>query len=198
MMDKFELNLKSYIDKCWPIIEYCTIGYASEIEPLGFTRNNHHLWYLYRQIYYGFGDYINLKYYYTEKANDFFLKNIDKFKKLGIGSLAEARGNLQLKFDPNRELILEHMLPGDMFRKYLIERYKEHNQMISKEEVISFLKNNYKVCWVENKRKDGQKSENSILPRSNRVFKETIAIDKYDMIAYYTNEAKIKIVNIKF
>ena len=117
-MVDFKLHLRSYVEKCWPIIEYCTIGCASEKK--SFIKDNHQIWYLYRQIYYGFGDYIDLKYYYTEKASDFFEKYNDIFEKLEINSLADARRAQQLKFDPNRELILEHMLPGDMFRQYLL------------------------------------------------------------------------------
>ena len=190
-MNNFKLNLTSYVEKCWPIIEYCTIGCA--IEKKIFIKYNHQIWYLYRQIYYGFGDYIKLKYYYTEKALKFYKNNKAKF--LDVKSLADARRNQQLKFDPARELILEHMLPGDMFRQYLVERYIADKKMLSIKEVVKFLEKYYKVCWVENKRQDGRKSENSILPRSNRVFKQTKPIDKYDMIAYYTNEAKIIIVN---
>ncbi len=194
-MVDFKLHLKSYVDKCWPIIEYCTIGYAAN--KAQFIKDNKHVWYLYRQIYYGFGDYILLKHYYTEKAHHFYNNNKKRFLELGIDSLADTKNVHQLKFDPNRELIFEHMLPGDMFRQYLVERYITDKKMITQEEVVSFLEKYYKVCWVENKRADSEKSENSHLPKSQRVFKQSTPFDKYDMIAYYTNEAKITIVNIK-
>jgi len=119
-----------------------------------------HLWYLYRQSFYGFADKLDNKAirYASEAA-------IQRFGQVRPGeSLRDMDYIKQPTFEPtgsrqNGEFHLEHIWTGDMFRKAL-NRLAETNAL-SVSRVAELIRANYCQAWI-------MKSENAKLSRSDR------------------------------
>jgi hypothetical protein len=174
------LLLKEYVTLIWPILEYSTKHIISiDGKPVFKNESDKHIWYLYRQSFYGFINVSgNLKILYSKEANDFFT-----LKKIGTEleslTLDLVPWNKQTIFDKEREkLLLEHMYTGSMFRNDIWSIYKENK--LSIESVSDLINNNYKVCWIT-------KEENKRLHKTTR---------DNDVLNYYQEVAKINIINI--
>ena len=180
-MKKDSLNLESYLEKVWPILEYCT----KEIEidektgrPTLDTASKKHIWYLYRQSFYGFDTVVNnTKYYYSAAANLIFTEK-SKGTSLAGRSLSNIKWTEQPIFDPQRKfLMLEHMYTGTMFRIDVLKLLKEGR--LSIEEVAPLIYDNYNVCWIT--KEENEKLDKTI--RGGNLFE-------------YYEDKKIIIVNV--
>jgi hypothetical protein len=179
-MNHNNLLLKDYLSILWPILEYSTKQITSiDGKPVFKNESDKHIWYLYRQSFYGFINVIeNLKILYSKDANDFFTIN-----KIGTElenfTLDLISWKQQIIVDKKRgNLILEHMYTGSMFRKDVWSIYNENKLTI--ESVSDLINNNYKVCWIT-------KKENERLHKTTR---------DNDVLNYYQEVAKINIINI--
>jgi hypothetical protein len=148
-MKKESLTFISYLEKIWPILEYCTkeIMDKETGKPLFDSESRKHIWYLYRQSFYGFASVLpNIKYYYSNAANLIFIQD-SKGTILEGRSLSDIKWADQPIFDPNRKnLILEHMYTGTMFRAAVWKLFNDSK--LSIEEVVKIINDNYKVCWI--------------------------------------------------
>ena len=149
-------DLIEYLKLIWPILEYCTkeIMDKKTGKPIFNTDYKKHIWYIYRQIYYGlFYVLPNKKYYFSKEAEIIFKKN-SKGTRLEKYSLENITGELQNIFDKGKkELLVEHMYPGTMFRLAVWEMYR--NNKLSVKNVSQLILSKYSICWVtriENKR----------------------------------------------
>ena len=176
-------KIEKYIELVFPIIQHCAI----ESQKKDFQKN--HIWYLYRQIFYGFGDFDikpNEKVYHSENALNCFKELNSKYKKeceslnkkpkeLMISTLT---WNEQPLIDPARKhLLFEHMYTGTMFREDVISLHISGK--LSAQSLLTLVQEKFMVCLIT-------KDENKKLHKTQRGS---------DPIAYYT-EQKIKIVNI--
>jgi hypothetical protein len=156
------LNLKSYLEKIWPILEYCTKEIIDKKtgKPNLSSECKKHIWYLYRQSFYGFASVLNImQYYYSNAANLIFIQK-SRGTSLEGRSLSSIKWTEQPIFDPDRvELILEHMYTGTMFRSDIAKLFEDRDPPI--EEVAKLINENYKVCWIT-------KNENEKLHKTKR------------------------------
>jgi hypothetical protein len=160
------LNLKSYLEKIWPILEYCTKEIIDKKtgKPILNSEFQKHIWYLYRQSFYGFASVLNImQYYYSNAANLIFMQK-SKGTSLEGRSLSNIKWAEQPIFDPNRnELILEHMYTGTMFRIDVAKLFEDRDPSIK--EVAKLINESYKVCWItkdENKKLQKTKREGNL------------------------------------
>jgi hypothetical protein len=113
-----------------------------------------HSWYLYRQAFYGFIEYIGSSdYLVSQRALEEYKKNDH------VGNIKNRKWSEQHKFDEGRKIFhLEHIYTGDMFREAL-DSLSENNR--TSENIAQIIQDNYRVAWI-------LKEENKLLPRSNR------------------------------
>jgi hypothetical protein len=162
-------NLEDYIKLVFPIIEYCAKNSIEE--------SPGHIWYINRQIFYGFsGAEKNL---YSKKAELEFKKlfgvyaeNCSKAnKKHKVFQIEEFSWQDQPKIDLGREkLHFEHMYTGSMFREDCQELFDKGK--LTHDAVLELVKSNYYVCLVT-------KEENTQLPKSKRGMGITGALEAY-------------------
>ena len=115
---------------------------------------NLHSWYLYRQAFYGFIEYIDSKDYLVSQRALEEYKKIDQF-----GDIKTRKWSEQPKFDKGRKIFhLEHIYTGDMFREAL-DSLSENNR--TAENIARIIRDNYRIAWI-------LKKENKLLPRSSR------------------------------
>jgi hypothetical protein len=112
-------------------------------KPLGYK--NTQLWYLYRQIFYGFSEYID-----WDSRCLASVKAQNKYNELGYeGSLRQRRWREQPEFDGrarlNGNFLLEHIFTGNMFRS-MISEIPVHN--LTTEIVREIIGENYYVAWI--------------------------------------------------
>ena len=159
------LTLSTYLEKVWPILEYCTAEIMNDKgKPVLNTDYKKHIWYIYRQIYYGFFHVLpNKKYYFSQEAEIVFKRN-SKGTKLENISFEKITGEYQNIFDKGKkELLVEHMYPGTMFRLAVWEMYISN--VLTIENVSQLIINKYSICWVtrtENKRLHKTKREGNL------------------------------------
>lgn len=175
------ITLEKYTELVFPIIKHC-----AEVSMLDdFSKD--HIWYLNRQVFYGFGAYHSSKIYHSQKAllafNKLYSDYIAKCKsenkapkELTIETLTWAQ---QPIIDKGRELLLfEHMYTGTMFREDVLKQYiseKEFNVAV----IVKLIEENYSVCLIT-------KDENKKLHKTQRG----------DKPFEYYKDLKIKIVNL--
>jgi GR25 family glycosyltransferase involved in LPS biosynthesis len=183
-------KLRHYLEIIWPILNYCTINIFNEFDKPNINEENKHIWYLYRQAFYGFSNYVNPKQYYSKKAAEYFEK-IVKEKKLSFKSLEEVNWENQHLIDDKREyLILEHMYTGTMFRLDVLALHKKNKLTI--DEVSSCIYSNYNICWIQ-KNLYKWDDENKInKPENNKIHKTKRIGNLFD----YYKECGIEIVNL--
>ena len=161
-MKNESLTLISYLEKVWPILEYSTKEVMDKItgKPNLNSESKKHIWYLYRQSFYGFASVLpDIKYYYSNAANLIFIKD-SKGTILEGRSLSSIKWTDQPIFDPKRgKLILEHMYTGTMFRIAVWKLFNEGR--LSIKEVAKLISTEYKVCWIT-------KDENEKLHKTKR------------------------------
>lgn len=151
-------NLENYIDLVFPIIEYCAKNSIKE--------SPGHIWYINRQIFYGFtGVEKNL---YSKKAELKFKKLYGLYtekipkdnKKHKVFKIEEFKWHEQPFIDlGRRELHFEHMYTGSMFREDCQKLFDKGE--LTQDAVLELVKSNYYVCIVT-------KDENTQLPKSKR------------------------------
>ena len=162
-------NLKNYIDLVFPIIEYCAKNSIEE--------SPGHIWYINRQIFYGFsGAEKNL---YSKKAELEFKKLYGLYtekipkenKKHKVFKIEEFMWHDQPKIDIGRkELHFEHMYTGSMFREDCQKLFDKGE--LTQDAVLDLVKSNYYVCIIT-------KKENTQLPKSKRGMGITGALEAY-------------------
>ena len=184
------ITLKDYVQMRWPILNNCTVNVMKENGKPNINDNNKHIWYLYRQAFYGFYHYVNPKKYYSKKAAEFF----DKKKKeieFPFQGLEEINWENQHTIDPNREfLILEHMYTGTMFRLDVLNLYKTNSLTIDR--VCEIIIEKYKICWIQKKLFDWDDNGLDAKPENNLIHKTKREGDLKD----YYKDCGIDIVNI--
>lgn len=147
-------TLEDYIKLVLPIIRFC-----SENKSTNRFRGNH-IWYLYRQIYYGFSETVGSEFvcYCSESALEVY--DHLKGKEITGKALRDLKWKEQPKVDPGRkELILEHMYTGDEFRNDVYESLAANE--LNVDSVSELIRKNYSVCWIT-------RMENKKLPKSKR------------------------------
>jgi hypothetical protein len=163
-------NLEDYIKLVFPIIEYCAKN--SQKESPG------HIWYINRQIFYGFsGAEKNL---YSKRAElkfkelyGLYTEKIPKEnKKHKVFKIEEFMWHDQPKIDIGRkELHFEHMYTGSMFREDCQKLFDKGE--LTQDAVLDLVKSNYYVCIIT-------KKENTQLPKSKRGMGITGALKAYE------------------
>lgn len=171
------ITLEKYTELVFPIIKHCAEASLQD----DFTKD--HIWYLNRQLFYGFGTYLSSKIYYSKEALKKFTELYSKYKseskspqKLTIETLTWAQQPL---IDKGREhLIFEHMYTGTMFREDVLKLYKTGKEF-NMATIVQLIKDKYSVCLIT-------KNENMRLHKTQRGD---------EPFEYYKKE-KIKIVNL--
>jgi hypothetical protein len=147
-------NLENYIALVFPIIEYCAKNSIKE--------SPGHIWYINRQIFYGFsGAEKNL---YSKKAELEFKKlyglYAEKNSKHKVFKIEEFKWHEQPIIDIGRQILhFEHMYTGSMFREDCQDLFDKGE--LTQGAVLKLVKSNYYVCIVT-------KEENTKLPKSKR------------------------------
>lgn len=124
-----------------------------EQNPKGYKKLQ--LWYLYRQFFYGFPNFMPWKDICTvSKAAQL------KFQELGNkDSLTNKYWTDQPKFDLGRKIFnLDHIYTGDMFRNNVNDLWLKNNNKIDPDELSKLILDNYKMAWI-------LKTEDKRLPR---------------------------------
>jgi hypothetical protein len=187
------LTLADYVSMIWPILEYCTTQIIdSKNKKVNITKYNQHQWYLYRQAFYGFENFLNLKRYYSAKAQQIFvlLLNSENEKKIDQLTLDQISWEKQPIFDPGRKfLIIEHMYTGTMFRNDVWEYYTGNKSKFNVEGICELIKKNYNICWVEKAFHPSLKNNGK--PENSRIHKTKREGDIFD----YYEKMGIEIVN---
>lgn len=125
-----------------------------------------HLWYLYRQSFYGFTELIDPSHYRVSSEADREYHLIEPG-----GDFKNMTWIEQPKFDKGRKkFILEHVYTGDMFRAAIEELYAS-NQLTTMN-LVDLVQKNYCVAWIT-------KEENKRLPRSKRGASLQEALEVY-------------------
>ena len=175
------ITLEKYTELVFPIIKHC-----AEVSMQDDFKKDH-IWYLNRQIFYGFGAYHSSKIYYSQNAsiafNKLYLDYVAKCnsenktpKKLTIATLTWAQ---QPIIDKGRaKLIFEHMYTGTMFREDVLKLYKSEKEF-NIEAIVKLIESNYFVCIIT-------KDENEKLHKTQRG---------ENTFLYYQKQ-KIKIINL--
>lgn len=163
-------NLENYIDLVFPIIEYCAKNSIKE--------SPGHIWYINRQIFYGFsGAKNNL---HSKKAELEFKKLYGLYtekipqdnKKHKVFKIEEIKWHEQPLIDlGRRELHFEHMYTGSMFREDCQNLFDKGK--LTQGAVLELVKSNYYVCIVT-------KEENTQLPKSKRGIGIAGALEAYE------------------
>jgi hypothetical protein len=168
------ITLEKYTELVFPIIEHC----ANVSMQDDFSKD--HIWYLNRQIFYGFGAYHSHKIYHSKDAlitfNKLYSNYITKCylnkkvpRELTIDTLTWAE---QPIIDEGREqLIFEHMYTGTMFREDVLKCYKSGKDF-NIAAIVQLIKENYFVCLIT-------KNENKKLHKTQRGI---------DVFEYYKNK----------
>ena|SRR3989338_5467307 len=116
-----------------------------------------HIWYLYRQAFYGFIEFIDWK--TACRASE---RAVEEYRKIDpLGDIRTQKWSDQPKFDNGRqngEFHLEHVYTGDMFRD-AVEMLPEDER--TTQSIAQIIRNNYCIAWI-------LKGENKLLPRSSR------------------------------
>lgn len=145
-------SIDDYAQAILPIINLCLK--EKEVNREAYKKS--HLWYLYRQAFYGFGDFMDGQVAYVSTRAMEAYKKKDK-----DGDLRTRKWSEQPTFDSGRQggiFHLEHIYTGDMFRSAIEEEAKGG---LTAQKIVQLIKDNYRVAWI-------LKSENKDLPRSER------------------------------
>lgn len=187
--------LTEYVKLIWPLIEYCTNNVMDENGKVNITRVNKHQWYLYRQAFYGFSNFLEIKTFYSEQAQKIFEILCEENKAFAFKekTLAQVSWEEQPIFDPGRRyIILEHMYTGTMFRKKLLEMSLRKELTI--DAVVNLIKKNYNICWIEKHKHHGLHYTESYIPENKRIHKTKRGDNVFE---YYDQSAGIKIINLE-
>lgn len=71
-MSKIHTTINEYVNIIWPLLEFSTIKIMDENGVPKINKKSTHQWYLYRQAFYGFANFIDLTYLYSERALSIF------------------------------------------------------------------------------------------------------------------------------
>lgn len=172
-------DLIEYLKLIWPILEYCTKYIINDDgKPVYNRESDKHIWYLYRQAFYGFFNVLNKPKQYYSKGAELEFNRLIRGTSFESRSLSTINWNEQVLFDKGRKhLLIEHMYTGSMFR--LNVRHKYNEGALEIDSVCKIVEENYKVCWIT-------KCENQRLHKTKR---------EGDLIEYYASK-EIYIANI--
>ncbi len=146
-------SIEDYAEAIIPVINLCL---KEKKENLKLYKKSH-LWYLYRQAFYGFGDFMDGQSAYRMSAGA-----AEEYKKIDpVGDLRMRKWSEQPTFDSGRQkgiFHLEHVYTGDMFRD-AVEALAEDG--LTAQKLVQLIEKNYCVAWI-------LKTENTHLPMSKR------------------------------
>lgn len=164
-----KMELKEYIGTVFPIIEQVCKARAKK-------EKGNHLTYLYRQVFYGFGEIVKERIFVSIEALVYF-KTLNLRQQLMLHELDWA---CQPKYDSHREgLILEHIYTGGMFRNQMDDLF--NNGILTIENICQVLKENYCVAWI-------LRDEDSKLIKSDRGKSLNDALVHYEEKEIYLME----------
>ena len=175
------ITIESYSEIIFPLIKHCCIESQSK------EYQKDHLWYLYRQAFYGYGMFQD-KNLYSENAfnkfNELYAKYLSETTKRNkipkILTIEGINWSEQPLIDKKREeLLFEHMYTGTMFREDITRLYHKGNLDVT--EISKLIRLKYKICLIT-------KEENLNLHKTHRGF---------DPVEYYQSIGGIKILNLK-
>lgn len=158
-----KMKLEEYIDIMIPMI----ILLNKEEKERPKTYKSRQLWYIYRQYFYGFAEFIK---WHTlinasKDAQDLF-----KTDSPGL-SILDQHWKDQPNFDKGRRVYnLDHIYTGQMFRNAVAILVKE--EKLTTENIAHIIKENYRMVWI-------LKSEEKRIKRSDRGLTLNDAINHY-------------------
>lgn len=134
------MTIQEYTEAIVPIILLCRK--EKVLNPTSYRRS--HLWYLYREAFYGFSEFSDWKAKYREsfKANE-----MSKQLRPPVTLLNQTWYD-QNNFDTGRlngKFHLEHIYTGNMFRD-AIDALSD-NELTAKK-VVDIIKKNYQLAWI--------------------------------------------------
>lgn len=150
------ITLNQIIELYMPLIRFC--AKAGEDNDL----SGKHIWYMYRQCFYTFGeggisDFTPKRYASKEALKVYAVLKGEE--KTGI-KLKNLEWKKQPKVDPERkQLILDHMYTGYEFRSNILNLHEGKNLNIAS--IIKLLRANYSLAWIT-------RQEDKKLPKSKR------------------------------
>lgn len=114
------------------------------------------LWYIYRQYFYGFAEFIN-----REKLFNASICAQQEFEKIEPGKkIVNENWEHQPRFDRGRKMFnLDHIYTGSMFRNAI--KKLDWLDKLNVQEVENIIQKNYRMAWI-------LKTEEKRLPRSKR------------------------------
>ena len=154
-------TIEKYIELVFPIIEHCAIKSGKK----GFQKE--HIWYLNRQVFYGFGMYFSGHLYSEEaelKFNKLHSEYIQQCRNANKEPLEISIQTLNWGTQPlidkgRKELLFEHMYTGTMFRDDIKKLHE--SEILTIQEIKKLATSKYKVCLIT-------KSENQKLHKTQR------------------------------
>lgn len=150
---KLSMTINEYAEAILPIIKLCLKEKANN--PTSYKSS--HLWYIYRQAFYGFTEFIDWKSRCRVSVDAMAeYKKIDPF-----GDLRNRKWYEQKDFDSGIQkgkFHLEHIFTGDMFRDAIESLSAE---LLTVDRLVDIVRDHYSVAWI-------LKTENKRLPRSDR------------------------------
>jgi len=146
------MTFQDYIKTLIPVIELN----LKEKEADKKNYKSRQIWYLYRQFFYGFSEFLEAEEIYWCSAGALKLyKSITGKKDLYLQTWKN-----QPKFDTGRKIFnLDHIYTGEMFRNDMEKLYSSNS--LNGESIEQIIRNNYRMCWI-------LKEEEKRLPRSKR------------------------------
>src|ERR1035438_1215392 len=127
------MTIEKYAEAILPLIKEC---YEDGNE-------RSHLWYLYRQAFYGFTEFIdqNAKIRVSGEAARAYRLIAPS------GDLHKMTWVDQPTFDKGRQIfILEHVYTGEMFRSAVKELYEKND--LTQESLVELIRKDYCVAWI--------------------------------------------------
>lgn len=166
--DQATYSLEEFIESIIPII--LLVRKERERNPKRYKKTQ--LWYLYRQIYYGFGkngvlDWNKICFASVKAQNEYLkLNKGDDIRKRVWEEQSEFDGQLRHE----GKFLLEHVFTGDMFRK-AVDNLKDEELTISN--IKEIIEDNYYVAWIlrEENRKLGKKSRGTCVNDAFKFYK---------------------------
>ncbi len=173
-------TIESYTEIILPLIKHC----CEESQKKDFQRD--HLWYLYRQAFYGYGMFIdknlfseNARIKFNELYAEYFSKITSQNKIPKLLTIESLKWTDQPLIDKNRKVLLfEHMYTGTMFREDLNQLFNE--EKLSVVEISKLIRSKYNICLIT-------QDENKNLHKTHRGA---------NPLEYYQKVGKITIVNL--
>ncbi|MGD1847886.1 MAG: hypothetical protein ACFB10_21030 [Salibacteraceae bacterium] len=133
------MSIEEYIAAMLPMVEL--LDREKKVNPKGYKKRQ--LWYLYRQYFYGFAEFIDREILFnaSKKAQTEF-----EIQQPGR-RLVNQDWKDQPQFDQGRKIFnLDHIYTGEMFRNAVDTLISEDE--LSVEKIAMLIRNNYRMAWI--------------------------------------------------